>query len=364
MVFNMVSDLVEGLVSNLVNLIQRVFINLEPTANAYYSLASPVVFAGDFVTEFYVIANDATTSNTYNGLAGTATDYFKSTSATSFTIANATSGAKVMTSPAALETGKYTRVRVRRVGPDVSVAVGYGAYGAAISGFTGDVSIDVLGQSNNANYFNGTLALPVFTNVATPADSESYTLGNLTGTTETSNGNTLTYQNIAETQDVRDLYTFDVKWIGGGLVVNGGFDTDTDWTYQTGWSISGGKALLDGSQTGVSRLFQNGPYIFSAKYLLTSNLIVNSGTVIFNITDGGGATYSAGTYAVEEEITSGTNGSDVKLVASDDANLIVDNVSAKRTIEVVQPPTPLFNSSGIMTCSGTLSCAEIIPCGA
>ncbi len=45
--------------------------------------------------------------------------------------------------------------------------------------------------------------------------------------------------------------------LGENLVVNGTFDTDSDWTKGTGWTISGGKANSDGSQTGTSNLFQN-----------------------------------------------------------------------------------------------------------
>jgi hypothetical protein len=40
------------------------------------------------------------------------------------------------------------------------------------------------------------------------------------------------------------------------LVLNGGFDSDTIWVKGTGWSISGGKATSDNSQTGSSSLYQ------------------------------------------------------------------------------------------------------------
>jgi hypothetical protein len=238
------------LTSSLVGLIEQVLINLESSpANAFYSLASPVVFAGDFEEEIYVVANDATASNTYNGLAGTATDYFKSTSTTSFTIANATSGAKVMASPTALQSGKYTRVRVRRVGSDVSVAVSDGGYGAAISGFTGDVSIDVLGQSNNANYFDGTLALPVFTNVATPADSESYELNKLTGNYELPVGNVTGSELIT-----------------GSLVLDDDLSTSYNGSDTWNFDYTGGFAAL----WKVSSFFpENGAYILEVNKTTT-----------------------------------------------------------------------------------------------
>jgi hypothetical protein len=43
--------------------------------------------------------------------------------------------------------------------------------------------------------------------------------------------------------------------LGSELVVNGGFDTDSDWTKGTGWSISGGVANCDG--TNAALLFQS-----------------------------------------------------------------------------------------------------------
>ena len=45
---------------------------------------------------------------------------------------------------------------------------------------------------------------------------------------------------------------------GSELVTNGGFDTDSDWTKGTGWTIGvGGKQIGDGSQTGNTLLYQN-----------------------------------------------------------------------------------------------------------
>jgi hypothetical protein len=63
---------------------------------------------------------------------------------------------------------------------------------------------------------------------------------------EVSIPNLITYNNIAETKDVRDTYTlFEGEYTGTELVVNGGFATDTDWTKGSGWSISDGKATYE-----------------------------------------------------------------------------------------------------------------------
>ena len=46
----------------------------------------------------------------------------------------------------------------------------------------------------------------------------------------------------------------DFSEIGSELVANGGFDTDSGWTKGTGWSISGGKAICDGT---IGFIFQS-----------------------------------------------------------------------------------------------------------
>jgi len=51
--------------------------------------------------------------------------------------------------------------------------------------------------------------------------------------------------------------TDDTDLVGSGeLVTNGTFDTDSDWTKGTGWTISGGVASCDGTQTATTALSQ------------------------------------------------------------------------------------------------------------
>ena len=45
-----------------------------------------------------------------------------------------------------------------------------------------------------------------------------------------------------------------VELLGSDVVINGDFDTDSNWTKGTGWSISGGSANCDGSQSGTTSL--------------------------------------------------------------------------------------------------------------
>ena len=48
-----------------------------------------------------------------------------------------------------------------------------------------------------------------------------------------------------------------IEKLGSELVTNGGFDTDSDWIKGTGWTISGGTANCDGTQTGNTLIYQN-----------------------------------------------------------------------------------------------------------
>ena len=42
--------------------------------------------------------------------------------------------------------------------------------------------------------------------------------------------------------------------LGSELVINGNFATDSNWTKGTGWTISGGVASCDGTQSSTSNL--------------------------------------------------------------------------------------------------------------
>ena len=75
MINNLVKSLVSGLVSGLVSkltAITRTFINLDPIANAYYEIASPITFAGDFEVEVEFSWDDFAT-NSEDCLLGTST---------------------------------------------------------------------------------------------------------------------------------------------------------------------------------------------------------------------------------------------------------------------------------------------------
>ena len=127
-----------------------------------------------------------------------------------------------------------------------------------------------------------------------------------------------------------------VEELGSELVTNGGFDTDSDWTKGTGWTISGGAANCDGTQTTNSLLYQNLGDLsnktikftftisgYSAGQLSTA-FFGAAGTQVENVS-------ANGTYTFNIDVQSGHNGN-TGFTANSSFIGSVDNVSVKEVI--------------------------------
>ena len=115
---------------------------------------------------------------------------------------------------------------------------------------------------------------------------------------------------------------------GSELVTNGDFATDSDWIKGTGWTISGGTANCDGTQTGNTLLYQNIGHSSNTLYRLQftiSNYV--SGTIDFALDSPFfGAANSNGTFVFD--ITPSSVGN---FIVRADENFVgsIDNVSVK-----------------------------------
>jgi hypothetical protein len=124
------------------------------------------------------------------------------------------------------------------------------------------------------------------------------------------------------------------EWLGPELVVNGGFDTDSDWVKGAGWSIGDGVASGDGLQVSASNIQQNN--------------ILNIGTVgrlryeLLNISVGSIQPVLGGSGAGLLRTINGAYAEDVTVAG--DSNLYmqqkslfngsIDNVSVKEVLNV------------------------------
>lgn len=77
-----------------------------------------------------------------------------------------------------------------------------------------------------------------------------------------------------------------VESTGDDVVVNGGFDTDTNWQKDSGWSISGGQAVCDGTQSSfafIQQQFSSGFFVIGETYELTFTMTSYTGGGILSI---------------------------------------------------------------------------------
>ena len=119
---------------------------------------------------------------------------------------------------------------------------------------------------------------------------------------------------------------------GAELVTNGDFATDTDWSKGTGWTISGGTANCDGSQTSGTQLTQTGLTFTNTKtYKVTYTVTVSAGNIDARL-QGSGATVtgisrtSSGTYT---DYLISTGNTSFRMRGNDAFIGTVDNVSVK-----------------------------------
>ena len=121
---------------------------------------------------------------------------------------------------------------------------------------------------------------------------------------------------------------------GSELVTNGGFATDTDWTKQTSWSISGGSANYDflSDAKYIRQTLLNGGFVSGKTYKI--NFEITSGTAYMNVNSNGGGlislnTYSVGSYSIY--VTRFCSGSDLLFYGRNTSGTAfsIDNVSVR-----------------------------------
>ena len=152
---------------------------------------------------------------------------------------------------------------------------------------------------------------------------------------------------VVEITDDTDLprinYTnFDYQDVlGDELVTNGSFDTDSNWSKGTGWSISDGKASCDGSQVSGTQLYQT-PITFtnSKTYKVVFTCTIESGNLDARL-QGSGATVTgdavttSGTYT---QYLVSTGNTSFRMRGNTDFIGSIDNVSVKEFTEDVLVP--------------------------
>lgn len=124
------------------------------------------------------------------------------------------------------------------------------------------------------------------------------------------------------------------------LVINGVFDTDTDWTKETGWTINTGtgKAVADGTGSGSSADLSQATLGggLAGTYRLTFDTVRTSGTVNVGVyIDGAGDftnSYPTTGSHILEWTTDGTEATTYLWFRSYNFNGTIDNVSVRKKL--------------------------------
>ncbi len=126
--------------------------------------------------------------------------------------------------------------------------------------------------------------------------------------------------------------------LGSELVTNGGFDTDSDWTKQTSWSISGGAANYDflSDAKYIRQTLLSGGFVSGKTYRI--NFDITSGTAYMYVNSNAAGlislnTYSVGSYSIQ--VTASASGSDLLIYGRNTSGTAfsIDNVSVKEVID-------------------------------
>lgn len=119
--------------------------------------------------------------------------------------------------------------------------------------------------------------------------------------------------------------------LGDESVINGGFDTDSDWIEFDGWSIVDGRAINDGSggilrQSNVAKLNTAYKVVFTVSNYITGSISVKIAPEIKQATITGN-----GVYTIETDGTNSING-DLQILSVNSFTGSIDNVSVKEVL--------------------------------
>ena len=121
------------------------------------------------------------------------------------------------------------------------------------------------------------------------------------------------------------------QYLGADLIINGNFSADSNWSKGTGWSISGGSANCDGSQTTNSSIYQTNVVEVGKTYLVTYTATITSGQIRAKAGFSGNGTFRTQSGIYQEYIVAVTNAT---FYLEGDADFVgnIDNVSVEEKI--------------------------------
>ena len=317
--------------------ITRIFIDLDPVLQTHFPIQNTKTYPNDFDLSIDAVLPIAATTVTLYGQVSSADNYIKVLS-TGFVSINIDTSI-VTSTVLATKDSKQRRYGVKVVGDDfifteegITIDTVTDAVAAAKS-----LIINVIAQSNGADFFDGTLSDPILTDLITPSNSVAWQLNLATGNTEQAvgGGNDLTYNGAPDS--TRELFTFnqsDNGWDGSvERVVGGDFNNAGDWVVGVDWAISGGVLTATNSsgtfttQASVNEIGNT----FSVEYDITR---IASGQfhVRCGFSDSGTSPVSVIGHVKQTSVAGGNDTLFITTVGATDGDM--DNLSVKIIIEI------------------------------
>ena len=222
-----------------------------------------------------------------------------------------------------------------------------------VSGYGGDGNI---GASPNGSDFNANTGNDTYTDYITPTSDNLYirasysfsgSIDNVSVKEFTASDMDVTRETAATRVDENGLVNY-AEVLGSEIITNGDFATDSDWTKQTGWSISGGSANYDFTTNSkyLRQTLLSGGFVSGKSYRI--NFEITDGTAYMNIKSNAETLestnlYSTGSYSIY--VTASANGSDLLIygVNTQGTAFSIDNVSVK---EVDRNNVPRIDYTG------------------
>ena len=133
-----------------------------------------------------------------------------------------------------------------------------------------------------------------------------------------------------------------IEYIGPELVTNGGFDTDTDWTKGTGWTIGGGQLVATSAAS--TSTTQSVTLVGGSVYQITGG---NTAAIQVRIIGGTGQSlgYYSGTDIDRTFTFTAGAGTLLEIVANGTTTGVIDNISIRK----ITPPALTIQMEGYMT---------------
>jgi len=329
---SMISSMVRSMITTMINpdsgAVKRIFIDFDASSSSSAVMTTPIAMPNNFTVGGLAVLPTASTNYTILGQDASSLNYFKVLS-TGFASINI-DGSVVTSLVAATKDRKIRRYDVRLNGNDFEFLEDSAIIDTVTDAVAAakTLTLNAVGESNNLDFFDNVLADVILDNNGTIT---SWDLDEATSNTETNNegGNVLTYNSLTN----RELFTLNDNedWIGQELVVNGGFNTDTDWAKGVGWTIGGG--LLNSTAVTNTSARNTGLVVVGNTHLNEFDVIsLTSGKV--ELQGGANATDRDAVGSYSEILVAVFDDIDIRANFTTGFVGSVDNASVKRILEV------------------------------